>query len=508
MSALLHWLRRPAVVRTGVGLFALYILVLAGTAITVSTAEVSYGVRVWSDGRLVPGSTSGIRLAATNPEDRRMLEGFEAKGWLETPDGGVRREMFSATTRAFGLSGSMQIPPDFPPGPARLIVESRRGALHDTCAADVQVGPASPPPPAPAEAERERKDDDAPAVEVALLPASGILVPEMRQLMLVRTTTREGVQAPDVTVELALRRGAMEGLPATVRTDAAGLAGLWVRPVFHDLLVAAGPPGEKPQDLHLVGKPVQFLAHLGPPTLDPEKPIGLHIESMHDHGEVHADLWADGRWVGAAMASLTGGEARTVLPPPGAHARPVLVQVYRHFAAPGKARYVARRLATSDPAAALVALGHDLAARGVESRWIAALDAAGLLAAPPDQALLASWLLASWPDPPPEPPLLADTGPTRKATAIAQRDRIRGRVIGALTATGVLVILVIAYILVFHVLHLERRYRDVPHDDEYRSLRRARVWWEAGLMLFTLAMAIAGLILMLDGLTWGVDLRR
>ena len=91
---------------------------------------------------------------------------------------------------------------------------------------------------------------------------------------------------------------------------------------------------------------------------------------------------------------------------------------------------------------------------------------------------------------------------------MAKRNRVRGRVIGALTATGVLVVLVVAYLLLFHVLRLERRYRDTPHDEDYASIRRARVWWEAGLMLFTIAVAIAGLILMLDGLTWGLDLHN
>jgi len=509
VSAILGWLRRPAVIRVGLGLFALYVLVLAGAAITVSTVEVRFGVRVWSDGKLSPGGTSGLRVATTDPENRRTWQGFEARGTLETLDGSVRRELFKAGTNFHGLSGTLSVPADFPTGPARLVVEAQRGDLSDTCVADVRVAPTHPQPaPRPVKPAKKRRDEEPRSVHVTLLPASGVLVPEMKQRLLVRTTGPDGAPTPGVAVDLVLRRGVMEGLPATVTTDAAGLAQLWVRPAFHDLLIGAGPAGEKPQDLPLVGKPAQFMAHLGPPTLRPGEPISLRIESMHGSGEVHADLWAGGRWVGASMGPLRSGEARAGLPPPGDHEEPILVQVYRHFAVPGKARYVARRLAADDVGAGLAALGRRLARRGVAPKWIGALDRGGLLADPPDRELLATWLLASWPDPPPEPPLLAETGPERKATAMAKRNRVRGRVIGALTATGVLVVLVVAYLLLFHVLRLERRYRDTPHDEDYASIRRARVWWEAGLMLFTIAVAIAGLILMLDGLTWGLDLHN
>ena len=506
---LVRLLRRPGVRRLGLGLFTLYVLVLAGTAITVSTVEVDFGVQVWSDGRLVPGRTSGVRVAVNNPTDRRYLQGFEARGRLETPDGAVRRELFSAATPALGLSWTVEVPADFPPGPARLVVEARRGSREDVCTASVRVGPPPERPPAePEDPGKAEPEEDRPRVHVDLLAASGALVPELEQPLLVRTTGPDGAPAPEVDLALTLRRGAMDGLPETVRTDAAGLAVMIVRPRFHDLAVAVGPPGEKPQEVNLRSKPAQFSARVGRPLLDPGRALGVHIDSMHGSGEVHADLWAEGRWVGAASGLLRSGEARVGLPPPGAHERPVLLQIYRHFAAPGKARFVAARLATTDPAAAVPALARELARRNVETPWIAALQARGLLAAPPDRDLLALWLLARWPDRPPEPPLLAETGRARQAEATAHRDRTRGRVVAALAVTGVLLLLVIVYMLVFHVLQLERRWREVRGEEDFRSLRRARAWWEAGLILFTLAVAITGLIVMLHSLTWGVDLTR
>ena len=179
MNALLQLLQRPGVRRLGLGLFALYVLALAGTAISVSTEEVDFGVQVWSDGHLVPGQPSGVRVAVNDPSDRRYLPGFEARGRLESPDGAVRRELFEAATPALGLSWTLEVPADFPPGPARLVVEASRGSLRDVCSAPVRVGPPPRPRPATRAEDKGEREPTEHRVLVDLLPASGALVGEL-----------------------------------------------------------------------------------------------------------------------------------------------------------------------------------------------------------------------------------------------------------------------------------------------------------------------------------------
>lgn len=327
-------------------------------------------------------------------------------------------------------------------------------------------------------------------------------MPELRQRVLLRLTDAAGVPV-EATLGLQVRGGAMEGLPAEIRTDAAGLAQAWVRPNYHALTLVATPAVGPPFEVKVHGRPAQFVAEVGPSTIRPGRPVGIQVESMHGTGPVHADVWQGGRWVDATSGFLREGRTRLEVasPAPGS---PALIQVYRHFAAPGKARAIRTVWPATDPVRALPEVMKAAARRDLDMSWRRSL--AAVTAEPGSAELQAAWLLAGWPDKPPDPPVLVDTGPTLRARQAGRRDLLRGRVIGALSATGVLVVLVIAYVLVFHVLHLERRYQALEPDEEHPILSRTRAGWEALILLATIAVAIVGLIVMLDGLRWGLNL--
>jgi len=297
----------------------------------------------------------------------------------------------------------------------------------------------------------------------------------------------------------------MEGLPAQIRTDVAGLAQAWVRPNYHALTLVGTPAQGDPVEAKLGGKPAQFVAEVGPSMIRPDRPVAIQVESMHGTGPVHADVWQAGRWVEATSGVLRDGRTRLEVAPPAPGA-PALIQVYRHFAAPGRARAIRTVWPAADPVSALPEVMKAAERRGLDVPWRRALASTAPATDPASAELRAAWLLAGWPDKPPDPPVLVDTGPILRARAADRRDLLRGRVIGALSATGILVVLVIAYVLVFHVLHLERRYRALGPDEEHPILSRTRAGWEAAILLATIALAIGGLIVMLDGLRWGLDL--
>ena len=489
------------------GSFALYVFVLAASAINVSTLEVEFSVRVWAPRILVAGQPFGMRVASFDPSVRRLLEGFQAKGHIEARDGSWSRPLFASATAHSGLSVTPALPPDVPSGDAKLVVEVRRGEHRDTCSADIRVVAEAGPSGAMVVKPKSKRSKAEPRpIHVALQPAGGVLVPELSQALIARAITEAGVPTGGTTLKFAMKRGRVHGLPETLTTDATGLAGAVVRPAFHDLLIEVTAGESPPQDVRLLGQPVQFVADAG--TLTPRlgAPVTVRVDSLHSRGEVHADAWMDGRWVAAATAPLQGGQARIELPAAPAGKGPLLIQVYRNFVAPGKARYVLALLPTDHPVAALGPLARGLAERGIDGPWIKALRESGLLAAPPNPALLAQWLLSRWPDRPPEPPLLAETASLRMAEVSTVRSSSRRHLLGALGVTGCLLIFGLAYLLVFNVIQVERRWQEVRGPEDVARLGRARMWWEALLVLATLALAIVGILVMLDGLRWGMPL--
>jgi len=86
------------------------------------------------------------------------------------------------------------------------------------------------------------------------------------------------------------------------------------------------------------------------------------------------------------------------------------------------------------------------------------------------------------------------------------RSSSRRHLLGALGVTGCLLIFGLAYLLVFNVIQVERRWQEVRGPEDVARLGRARMWWEALLVLATLALAIVGILVMLDGLRWGMPL--
>ena len=497
--------RRPWVRQLALGLFSLYVFALAAVAIGVGSGEVTFGATVWSQPRWVLGEPAALRIAARDPSRRgAFIPGFSAEVAL-TPAGEATRILAQIDSGHSAQSLRVAVPPDLPAGAARLEVRLTRGDQGDVAAADVELLAAPPPPQAPPRIKAPVPGAEAPPpLRLEVRAAGGVLVPELRQRVLLRLTDAAGAPV-EATLALQVRGGAMEGLPSEIRTDVAGLAQAWVRPNYHALTLVGTPAQGAPFEVKVHGKPAQFVADVGPSMIRPGRPVAIEVESMHGTGPVHADVWQAGRWVEATSGLLREGRTRLEVapPPPGA---PALIQVYRHFAAPGKARAIRTVWPAADPVLALPDVMKAAARRDLDAPWRRALASAPPATDPASAELRAAWLLAGWPDKAPDPPVLVDTGPTLRAREAGRRDLLRGRVIGALSATGILVVLVIAYVLVFHVLHLERRYQALGPDEEHPILSRTRAGWEAAILLATIALAIVGLIVMLDGLRWGVNL--
>jgi hypothetical protein len=506
MASLSEVVRRPWIRQVAVGLFAVYVFVLAAVAISVGASEVTFGATVWGQRTLVLGQSAAIRISPRDPSRRgAFIAGFDAEIRL-IPQGGAPRLLAEVKSGATAQSVRLEIPADLPVGKAILEVRLARGEQGDVARADVELVATMPPPPAPTKKKPKSSTDDEPPppVTVEVRPAGGVLVAELQQRLLVRATDPTG--APVKTeLKLQVKGGKLAGLPDTLQTDAYGLAQAWVRPNYHELKLLATPTDGPTQTVELRGRPAQFTADVGPMVVQPSGTLKISVESMHGQGPVHADLWQGGRWIDTGSAMLDDGVARLALAAPAAGS-PALLQVYRHFVAPGAARAVLHLWPNADPVAALPMVMAASERRGVDGAWRAALSVGGLPTDKAEAERVAAWLLAGWPDKPPDPPMLVDTGPTLRAAASGYRDRIRGRVIGALTATGVLVVLAIAYVLVFHVVQLERRYQEAGAEEDLPFIRRSRAGWEAAILLATITLAIAGLIMMLDGLRWGVDL--
>ncbi len=500
-------MRKPWLQKLALGLFALYVFVLAAVAISVGASEVTFGATVWGQERWVVGQSAAIRISPRDPSRRgTFIPGFSAEVVL-IPEGQAPRSLVRLDSGDTAHSLRLDLPGDLPPGKARLEVRLDRGDQGDVAAADIvllaQPEAAARPPRAKTRRKAKPGDEPAPPVTIELRPAGGVMVAELRQRMLLRATDPTGGPVR-TAVALGVKGAKLDELPERVETDVVGLAHFWVRPNYHEIKVLATPDGQPTQTVEMHGKPAQFTAELGPLVVATQGRLSIAVESMHGRAPVHADLWQDGRWVDTTSGFLDNGRTRLELAPP-APGSVALVQVYRHFAAPGAARAALHVWPGPDPVAALPALMAAAARRGLDGAWRAALATGPPITDAGSAERAAAWLLAGWPDKPPDPPVLVDTGPTLRAAAAGRRNRVRSRVVTALSATGVLVVLTIAYVLIFHVLQLERRYREHGPDEDHPFIRRSRAGWEAAILLATIALAIVGLIVMLDGLRWGVE---
>ena len=496
--------RKPWLQKGALGLFALYVFVLAAVAISVGTGEVTFGATVWGQNRWVLGQSAAIRISPRDPSRRgAFISGFAAEVVI-TPTGGQPRSLAKLESGATAQSVRLDIPADLPPGPAQLEVHLVRGPQGDVARAQIELVSAPPKQAAPRRVkEKPASDTPPPPVTVQVRPVGRVLVPELNQRLLVRAVDPTGGPVK-TSLAFVVKGGKLEGLPQRLDTDAHGLAHAWVRPNYNELKLLVTSEGQPEQTLKLHGKPGQFTADVGPMVTAIEGRLAIAVESMHGNAPVHADLWQGGRWVDSTSGRLSDGSTRLELRAPTAGS-PALVQVYRHFAAPGAARAAVYLWPGPDPVAALPAVMAAAQRRGLDGGWRAALATGPPITDKAEAERIAAWLLAGFPDKPPDPPVLVDTGPTLVAAATDQRNSVRRRVIWALSATGILVVVSIASLLTFHVLQLERRYQEHGPDEDHPIMRRSRAVWEALILLATIALAILGLIVMLAGLRWGVD---
>ena len=361
------WLRNSAL-----GLFCLYVFVLAAVAISAGTGEVTFGATVWGQRQWVIGRTVALRISPRDPSRRgAFIPGFGAEVTV-TPAGGAARTLATVRSGITAQSVGLRLPADLPPGPATVEVRLERGAQGDVARAEVELVPTAPTQAPPARVKPRKSPTTAaeappPAVAVAVRPVGGVLVPELLQRIVVRAVDPTGGPV-QTTLALKVTGGKLEGLPEQLQTDAHGLATAWVRPNYHELKLVVTPDGQPVQTVELHGRPAQFSADVGPMVTPTQGALTVAVESMHGHAPIHADLWQDGRWIDATSGVLSDGKAQVKLaaPEPGALA---LVQVYRHFAAPGEARAILHIWPGPDPVAALPQVGTTLGACHIERAW-------------------------------------------------------------------------------------------------------------------------------------------
>ena len=130
--------RRPWVRHLALGLFALYVFVLAAVAIGVGSGEVTFGATVWSQPRWVLGEPAALRVAPRDPSRRgAFIPGFSAEVFL-TPPGQAPRTLGQLDSGHSAQSLRVAVPADLPVGTARLEVRLSRGEQGDVAAADVE----------------------------------------------------------------------------------------------------------------------------------------------------------------------------------------------------------------------------------------------------------------------------------------------------------------------------------------------------------------------------------
>jgi len=473
---------------------------LAGSAIYVSRLGIAQDVHVLAEPEWIAGGRTAVRVLAYGGNGQLLDEvgvtlTFTRQGQEPMELGSVR-----AAPGVPAVDVDVDVP-DWPLGPCTLTasVESSAGqediSAEVTLVTEIEDRPLHMPPPARDRPSGDTRAHDVGGVSVELLPYGQALVPNLNNVLFVRTT--DGAGRPiKAEVALELVGGATnEAVPAKVQTDLLGLAALSVHPLANALVFEVTLPGAEaaspaggaggadggagavggdagvapetvtdggagvdgdagdadsvaPAPRILVATaPAQLVLQLASPVPEDSGPMKVRVSSLHSSRPVYVDARAAGAWIVGRTSLLQKNRASLSLP----HLRPglVLVQGYIAPVAVGRgfsAHHAYVREPGEDPAEVLREIATLLRDRDVDRAYAEALLSGGSLS---DREVsferTAAFLLSRLDRGFYQPHRLVSSERVRSAALGQFQQDFKIRIIVAISVLGLLVTLLIAY---------------------------------------------------------------
>ncbi len=492
------WATGRSVVRAGVGLFCLVAFLLGAAAISLTMAPQDFQVRVWAQPVWDAGRTAGLRVAAVDPEVERFYRGVAFHVWLETPRGRVELGRFTEPGRARSLTAA--VPRE--PGRLTLVVRASLGERRAEAREHVEV---VPPGPRPWPDGPLRPIPHTPG-SVVMVPVGGDMVPELGNRVSVLVIDRDGRIMAGVRVHLSAKKAALSRpLPEVVEIGPNGIGRFTITSGFKEAVLSAWVEGPGPvTDVVLHGRAVPLVARLpGGPLPALGEVLRVEVDAITGTRTTHVDLYQGERWV--ASASGHGEHVVLDLPTSGlSPGVPARVEAFQGPVPPGQARFTLWLLPGASPGDAVRRLLGWMAAHhpgSLPSR----LDLPGLDRAGTTE--LAGFLLDTLARPEFDPPLL-DAG--QRARSRARREameRMRAHVNLALWVMAVALLVGLVAWITRGRTGQRRMYEEVvvELDDAPPTMERVRGVWAVVALVTILALALAGMLLLMDNLRWGLD---
>ncbi len=542
---------------------------LAGAAIYVSRMKVHQDIHLMAQPEWVAGERAAVRVVAFDGAGRPQQK-IAARLRLLDRDGSATEVGSSSIAGLPALDVEVEAP-SWPPGDYRLeaVVETPIGAERIV----TEVGLRATPPEVELHLPRPPPDRPRPArtmlplgdFRVELLPHGAGLVPDLSNLLFIRTTDAQG---RPVSRELGLKLvdGVLrEPLPETDRTDQLGLSVLAVHPQSTVIVIEvslpggedqevpgaapgedgpdagpapsppdAGPEGERPEAgpadaaAPEVEAPARSVAMMVPTTpaqlvLRADQPTPLageesqvRVQSLHRSRPLYLDVYRRGRWVAGRTTRLQGNRAQQELPllAPGL----VLLQTYtapREVGYGYSAHHLYLRAFGQDDEEVLGAIAGELRRREIDSSYLDALVEGRLLSQTKRFNLTAAFLLSRLDEGHYPPPLLVSSSSVRSAELERFQERFKRWISVAIGLLGLVVSTLLAYGFLL-AAYRARRQRQLMEqevgaveDELYltsmgrpRGLDRFRVIVQIALMVGVVAIGFILIAVLVSVLDW------
>lgn len=483
-AGLLDW--KPARWALIYGLPAVTCL-LAGAAIYVSRMGVEQDVHLLAQETWVAGRKSAVRVVAYDSTGQPVSKIFAALSL----EGEGQEPVELGSTGIVGVPAlDLEVQaPSWPDGSYDLVVSVETPAADETIRTPIKIVSEPPdfgvlhlPRPPPDRTGPSLTKGEVGDVTVELLPRGAGLVPNLANILFLRTTKSDG--SPISTqVGLTLISGALgEPLPDSVTTDELGLAVLSLYPQSNDLAVEVSLPelahaeaGSAALDgglgvdggvstvdggadadveasqplakLYVPTTPAQLVMRADRPTVEASEPIDVRLQSLHSARPVYVDGYGgNGRWVAAKTGRFQRSKAQVRLS--GLPAGVALVQAYTATLEVGygyAAHHVFVQESGRDEESTLVAIAEALRERDVEVEYVNALLDRGLLRKTRRFELTAAFLLSRLDRGYRTPPLRVSSQSVRSAELAQFQSSFRLRISIAIGILGLLVAGLLAY---------------------------------------------------------------
>lgn len=497
---------------------------LAGSAIYVSRLGVEQDVHLLTQERWLAGGRAAIRIVAYD-RDGQLQEQLHAELSL-AGQGREPQPLDDQGVRGLpALDFEVEVP-SWPEGDYHLICRVTTPSGVETIEVDLRLSDEAGPE---AELFRPRPPPDrrgtvakATIAEttIELLPRGAGLVPNLSNLLFLRTTDEQG-RPLSTDVDLSLISGLREPPPASIRTNDMGVAVLSVYPDSNEVVIEVGLEDEAPSSTEAdaggvdggVGDadaevepeartktvfvpttPAQVVMRAHELMPETDRPFEVQLTSLHSSRPVYLDAYVNGRWVASRTEMFRGGRASVRLdrlPAGGA-----LVQAYTATLSVGYG-YAAHHLYLREPGqddeAVLVAIAEELRRRELERAYVEALLERRTLSTQSNVDLAAAFLLSRLDTGYYRPPLRVASSQERSAELEELQQTFKLRISIAIAIVGLLVagLLTYAFTLAAWKARAQRQMLETDLGSDEQDLYVTSMGRPVGLDRFRVVMQIA-----------------